>query len=203
MPVTRHPLRRSGREALPHPAPTSGVTASCLGPPRVARWLAVQASTPGTRAPGSASGACGVAPYSPWAPSFPPLAPPPRRGPCSQGSSVRCWCLTSPDHTSQASVPTFPVRTLWTRRSVRRSPSSCARSVRACQGSQTAQSQTVARGSAPVYIAFHSPTGVGTLDEPLSRRHTPPTRAPTNFSSVSSRRPPHGLGPMWFATPSS
>ena len=24
MPVTRHPLHRSGREALPHPAPTSG-----------------------------------------------------------------------------------------------------------------------------------------------------------------------------------
>jgi hypothetical protein len=28
MPVTRHPLRRSGREALPHPAPTSGLTAN-------------------------------------------------------------------------------------------------------------------------------------------------------------------------------
>jgi len=28
MPVTRHPLHRSGREALPHPAPTSGLTAN-------------------------------------------------------------------------------------------------------------------------------------------------------------------------------
>ena len=28
MPVTRHPLHRSGREALPHPAPTLGMTAS-------------------------------------------------------------------------------------------------------------------------------------------------------------------------------
>src|SRR5262245_23047104 len=27
MPVTRHPLHRSGREALPHPAPPSGLTA--------------------------------------------------------------------------------------------------------------------------------------------------------------------------------
>jgi hypothetical protein len=132
-----------------------------------------------------------------------PLLRRPAEGPCSQGSSVLCWCLTSPDHASPASVPTFPVRTLWTRRSVRRSPRSCARSVRACQGSQTAQSQTAARGSAPVHVAFHSPTGVGTLDEPLSRRDTPPTRAPTDFSSVPSRRPPHGLGPMWFATPSS
>src|SRR4029434_62911 len=28
MPVTRHPLHRSGREALPHPAPTLGLTAN-------------------------------------------------------------------------------------------------------------------------------------------------------------------------------
>jgi hypothetical protein len=28
MPVTRHPLHRSGREALPHPAPTLGMTAN-------------------------------------------------------------------------------------------------------------------------------------------------------------------------------
>ena len=33
MPVTRHPLHRSGREALPHPAPTLGMTASCMRPP--------------------------------------------------------------------------------------------------------------------------------------------------------------------------
>ena len=30
MPVTRHPLHRSGREALPHPAPTLGLTANVL-----------------------------------------------------------------------------------------------------------------------------------------------------------------------------
>jgi hypothetical protein len=48
--------------------------------------------------------------------------------------------------------------------SILRSPSSRARSVRACQGSQTAQSQTDARVSASVYVAFHSPTGVSTLD---------------------------------------
>src|SRR5215468_6308985 len=59
----------------------------------------------------------------------------------------------------------FPVRTTWTCGSVRRSPSSCARSVRACQGSQTAQSQTAARSSAAVHVAFHSPTGVGTLNK--------------------------------------
>ena len=40
MPVTRHPLHRSGREALPHPAPTLGMTASCMRPPGVAQWLA-------------------------------------------------------------------------------------------------------------------------------------------------------------------
>src|SRR5215472_2238873 len=59
----------------------------------------------------------------------------------------------------------FPVRTTWTRWSVRRSPSSCARSVRACQGAQTARSQTDARAGASVRVAFHSPTGVGTLNQ--------------------------------------
>ena len=70
--------------------------------------LAVYDATPGTRAPGSASGACGVAPYFPWSPSFPPLAPPPHRGLCSQGSSVLCWCLTSPDHAAPASAGCLP-----------------------------------------------------------------------------------------------
>ena len=57
MPVTRHPLHRSGREARPHPAPTLGMTASGLvhrAWPNDGR--AVHASAPGTRAPGSASG---------------------------------------------------------------------------------------------------------------------------------------------------
>jgi hypothetical protein len=70
--------------------------------------LAVYDATPGTRAPGSASGACGVAPYSPWSPSFPPSAPLPHEGRCSHGSAVLCWCLTSPDHTSQASAVCLP-----------------------------------------------------------------------------------------------
>jgi len=48
-------------------------------------------------------------------------------------------------------------------------------------------------------VAFRPPTSVGALDKQLSRRNTPPTRAPTDFSSASSRRPPHGSGPMWFA----
>ena len=69
---------------------------------------AVYDATPGTRAPGSASGACGVAPYFPWSPSFPPLAPPPSRERCSQGSAVLCWCLTSPDQASPASAVCLP-----------------------------------------------------------------------------------------------
>jgi len=204
MPVTRHPLHRSGREALPHPAPTSGVTASCLGPPRVARWLAVQASTPGTRAPGSASGACGVAACSPWSSPFPPPTPQPLLVPCSRVSSVLWRCLTAQDRTSPASRLALPdadhVNITWP---ILSSPSSRARSVHACWGSKTAQSPRHTRANVCLDVAFHSPTSVGALNKQLLRRNTPPTRAPTDFSSASSRRPPHGSGPMWCARPSS
>jgi len=98
MPVTRHPLRRSGREVLPHPAPTLGrwrqAALDHRGWPH--GWLAVHASTPGTRAPGAASGTCDVAACSPWSPPFPPPAPLPVVAHCSRASSVLCWCLTSP-----------------------------------------------------------------------------------------------------------
>src|SRR5215510_12727991 len=80
-------------------------------------------------------------------------------------------------------------------------PSSRARSVHACWGSETAQSPRHTRVYVCLDVAFHSPTSVGALDEQLSRRNGPPTCPPTDFSSASSRRPPHGSGPMWFATP--
>ena len=75
------------------------------------------------------------------------------------------------------------------------SPGSRVRSVHACWGSQTAQSPKSTRVHALLSVAFHSPTSVGALDEQLSRRNGPPTCLPTDFSSVPSRRPPHGSGP--------
>jgi hypothetical protein len=81
-------------------------------------------------------------------------------------------------------------------------PGSRARSVHACWGSQTAQSPSSTRGGVLLDVAFHSPTSVGALDAQLSRRNTSPTCTPTDFSSVPSRRPPHGSGPEWCAGPS-
>jgi hypothetical protein len=37
----------------------------------------------------------------------------------------------------------------------------------------------------------------------LSRLNTQPTRSPADASPMPSRVSPHGLGSMWFATPSS
>jgi len=37
----------------------------------------------------------------------------------------------------------------------------------------------------------------------FSRLHGWPMRSPTDASATSSRRPPHGSGPMWIAIPSS
>ena len=166
--------------------------------------LAVQASTSGTRAPGSASGTCDVAACSPWSPPFPPPAPLPIVAHCSRASAVLCWCLTAQDRASPASRWTLPDAdhpTIgWP---ILSSPSSRARSVHACWGSQTAQSPRPTRVHVCLDVAFHPPTSVGALDEQLSRRNTPPTCPPTDFSSASSRRPPHGSGPMWFARPSS
>ena len=166
--------------------------------------LAVHASTPGTRVPGSASGTCDMAACSPWSPPFPPPAPQPVVAPCSRASSVLCWCLTAQARASPASSDTLPDAdhpTIgWP---VLSSPSSRARSVHACRGSQTAQSPSSTRDDVLLSVAFRSPTSVGALDKQLSRRNGPPTCPPTDFSSVPSRRPPHGSGPMWFARPSS
>jgi len=203
MPVTRHPLHRSGREELPHPAPTLGVTANVHGTTEsgpTAGWPYMRHRLGHARpALRPVRVTCRMFPLVTALPSTRSAA---RRGALFAGffgtmlvSDFSAPCITG--------VGVAPSLCGPPRGPVRRSPSSRARSVRACQGSQTAQSQTAARGSAPVHVAFHSPTGVGTLDEPLSRRNTPPTRAPTDFSSASSRRPPHGSGPMWFARPSS
>ncbi len=79
--VTHGPLHRSGRAALPHPAPALGHGAQALLPdaPAPARW---------TRPPGSASGAYCTRASSPWPAPFPPPPPRPAARLCSAASQV-------------------------------------------------------------------------------------------------------------------
>src|SRR4029453_14972947 len=68
------PPHGSVREGLPHTALTSGY---CNGQPLVGIRLAVCATTPVTRIPGSGSGASALVVRSPWSTSFPLRTPPP------------------------------------------------------------------------------------------------------------------------------
>src|SRR3954453_23209917 len=84
-----------------------------------------------------------------------------------------------------------------------RSPGSPAGDVRTCQG--LGPRRTV-RGLAltPPSVL---PSAVGNASASritkLSRLNGWPARSPADASPIPSRGPPHGLGPMWFAIPSS
>jgi hypothetical protein len=84
-----------------------------------------------------------------------------------------------------------------------RSPGSRPRSVRACQ---VLRPRRVVRALAlpPSDVL---PSATQTASAPghsfLSRLNGWPARPPTDASPTSSRMPAHGLGPMWFAIPSS
>src|SRR4029450_6824400 len=114
----------------------------------------------------------GRAACSPWSPPFPPPAPLPVLAHCSRASSVLCWCLTAQARASSASRCTLPdadhPNIGWP---VLSSPSSRARSVHACWGSETAQSPRPTRVHVCLDIAFRPPTSVGALDSQLSRRN--------------------------------
>jgi len=89
------------------------------------------------------------------------------------------------------------------RRSSWRSPGSRARSVRACQGLRPRRvARTLAMAHADVW-----PSATQTASAPgtrfLSRLDGWPARTPADASPAPSRMPAHGLGPMWFAIPSS
>ena len=100
---------------------------------------------------------------------------------------------------------TFPPRTIWPRGlwPTKRSPGSRTRSVRACQVLRPRRAvQTLALARLNM-----SPSATQTASAPgisfLSRLNGWPARSPADASPTSSRTPAHGLGPMWFATPSS
>src|SRR5271155_984502 len=131
-PIAGRPPHRSGRARFRHPAPTSG----CLTSKRTS-GLAVRGPAPGSRAPGSVSGACFADPRSPWSPALAPPAPPPVARLCSSASQLLCRSLTSLDRASAATAPHLPAtdhpapQGLWP---IQRSPGSRARSVHTCQG---------------------------------------------------------------------
>jgi hypothetical protein len=89
------------------------------------------------------------------------------------------------------------------RRPDERSPGSRARSVRACQ---VLRPRRVARALAMAH-ADVLPSATQTASAPgtsfLSRLNGWPACTPADASPTPSRMPAHGLGPMWFAIPSS
>ena len=78
-------------------------------PSSFALRLAVRGSAPGSRAPGSASGACFADPHSPWSLPFAPPPPPPVTRLCSATSQLLRQSQTSPDRASAATAPRLPV----------------------------------------------------------------------------------------------
>src|SRR5271166_2769039 len=70
--------------------------------------FAVSGPAPGSRAPGSVSGACFADPRSPWSPALAPPAPQPVARLCSSASRLLCRSLTSLDRASAATAPHLP-----------------------------------------------------------------------------------------------
>jgi len=70
--------------------------------------LAVRGSAPGSRAPGSESGACFADPRSPWSLPLAPPPPPPVTRLCSATSQLLRQSLTSPDRASATTAPRLP-----------------------------------------------------------------------------------------------
>jgi hypothetical protein len=166
MPVTRHPLHRSGREALPHPAPTLG---------NDGKHAVDHRGVPTARLPymrqrlGHARPAlrpvrvtCRLFPLVTALPSTHSAA---HRDALFAGffgtmlvSDGSGPCITGVERDSSRCGPPYSG---WPALS---SPGSRARSVHACWGSQTAQSPRSTRGGVLLGIAFRSPTSVGALD---------------------------------------
>src|SRR5207253_10110742 len=89
------------------------------------------------------------------------------------------------------------------RRPDERAPGSRTRSVHACQ---VLRPRRVVRALAIAHSDV-LPSATQTASAPrnsfLSRLNGWPARTPADASPTSSRMPAHGLGPMWFAIPSS
>jgi hypothetical protein len=163
--------------------------------------LAVRGPAPGSREPGSASGACFADPRFPWSPPFAPSPPPPENRSCSATSQLLWRSQTSPDRARRYGSspsrrgPSTP-KGLWP---IRRSPGSHTKSLRACQVLRPCR---VAQALALALLEI-LPSATQTASAPgisfLSRLNGWPARSPTDASPTSSRMPAHGSGPMWLS----
>jgi hypothetical protein len=108
-PIAGRPPHRSGQARFRHPAPTSGCLTSKRSRASFALRLSVRGPAPGSRAPGSVSGACFADPRSPWSPALAPPAPQPVARLCSSASRLLCRSLTSLGRASAATAPHLPV----------------------------------------------------------------------------------------------
>jgi len=70
-------------------------------------------------------------------------------------------------------------------------------------GSTTTPGRPSTRDDALGRFAFRHTHGVGPRDNVLSRLNGWPAHTLADASQIASRQPMHGLGPMWFAIPSS
>ena len=106
---------------------------------------AVSARRPGSRFPGSASGACFRFADSPWSRPFPPRTPHRLAPPCSPASTVLWPRPTSSPRSSQASDTSFPSRPWHDCRGRVKTSQVPVVGVHACLGSQTPRSSPTPR----------------------------------------------------------
>src|SRR4029077_11650238 len=152
-------------------------------------------SSPGTRSPGTASGACWLVPCSPRSPPFAPPTPASvarRRSPASQ----LLWRgLTSRPRASPASAHHLPDAgqnlLILAGGEISRFPS---KELTHMLGSTTAPGRPSARAGAPSHVAFHSTHSVGVPEILFSRLNTQPMRTPVNASPRPSRASAHDSG---------
>jgi hypothetical protein len=127
---------------------------------------------------------------------------------CSAASQLLRRHQTSQTHSSAATaprLPAFPPRTVRNKgsRPGLSSPGSRTKSIRTCQGRRPRRVEAAARNNPPARVDFRLRNDVGTRDPKVSRLNGWPMRTPPDASPTPSRVPTYGLGPMWFATPSS
>ena len=220
--IADHPLHRSGRAVLPHPALASGndahaskrigmvykpqpfVLLGCTTYPPERLLHANSALCPGR-------GLLWRVPFG-QPPSLPPLrwrygaqwplCTPFVRGVLGYYGAVRLPLSvhhrrTSLDFPTRPAGPSIPTGG----QGISRFP--CMVLPRMHQVSDRVGLRWVLRYRHPGCGFPHPPTASAPQREVLSRLHTGPTRSPVNASVALLRAPPHDSGPLWFATPST
>jgi len=128
-------------------------------PSSFALRLSVHGPAPGSREPGSVSGAWFAGPHSPWSPALAPPTPRPVARLCSSASSLLCRSQTSLDRASAATAPHLPATDHGRSKDL---PVPAHKERPYMPGSQTTPGPAGARSNAPVGFAFRGVNNVGT-----------------------------------------